>query len=131
MQPKQETPATNIPVVIVSLPEQATSATPRQPEPQATPKTAPSAPTKKTASAPTKATPPPQQQISKEKAPKEKAKDLPLFCTGTTSTALALHVGKVPSWASSLINPENLEGHVSIKTRSGQSLGSLKHYSVD
>jgi hypothetical protein len=55
----------------------------------------------------------------------------PPYGGGTTSTTLALHTAKGVSRVSSLINPENLEGRVPVKTMSGQSPRSLKHYCVD
>jgi hypothetical protein len=126
-QPGQQTLTKTTPEVTISPPKHPTSAALEQPAPEASKKTAPFAPTKETAPAtekvalaPSKATPPPQQQVINVKSPKaSKAKDPPPSGGVKPSTILALHIGKGASQASSLVNPENIEGCVSVNTMRG------------
>jgi hypothetical protein len=100
-------------------PGQATPATPEKPAPKTpAPEKTTTVPAKtgtfkmtqiiKTAPAPVKPAPAPGK-------------------TAPASSAMTLHTGKGAAWVSSFHTPE-LEGHVSLRTKSDNSLGSLKEY---
>jgi hypothetical protein len=85
------------------------------------------APPKAPAPAPPKATLTPPPEVTKTRTTKTtkitKGKD----SGAPSSTALTLHTSKEAAQISSLINLK-LEGHAPLRTKSGNSLGSLKEY---
>jgi hypothetical protein len=82
-------------------------------------------PAKSPALAPGKAAPTPPAQAKPTTTKITKIITKEKSATPPASTAMTLHVGKGAARISSLINPE-LEGRAPLKTKSGNSLGSLK-----
>jgi hypothetical protein len=108
---------------------QATPAAPEQPAPKTPAPEKASAPTK--ATAPTKTTVPDKSGTLKIrqilKSGTQSATTAPAKAAPRPSSALALHFGKAAAQPSFFDMPE-LEGRVSLLTKSDQSLGSLKEH---